>query len=276
MGDARATLAALRAGYRGIDTAFVYGGEKTEREVGAALRAALDEGVLRSREDVCVTTKQWRKYHGYAETLKCLDTSLRRLDLEWVDLYLMHWPGPAYSTMNRRKDMIERHGAWYYAKEGHSAASMPALRAETWRAMEDAKRAGKCRAIGVSNCTVAHLEALKRTAREWPPAVNQVEMHPYYAQAELLEYCAREGIVLQAYASLGGQDASRAKMDSLGGDLLECDPAAAIAAKHAVTTAQVLLRWGLQRGAAVIPKTVSDERLAENAGALGERRATAS
>ena len=138
----------------------------------------------------------------------------------------------------------------------------------------------KARSIGVSNFTVAHLEALKRTAVVWPPSVNQVECHPLYQQAALREYCAKEGIVLQAYASLGGQDASKATWAALGGRLLDAPPVLAAAARAqgraateggeggegaAVTPAQVLLRWALQKGAAVVPKTGSAARMAENA-----------
>ena len=265
-----ATLAALRCGYRAIDTAYIYAGEKCEPEVGKAIATALSEGTLRSREELFVTTKHWRKFHGYDETLKCLNTSLQRLQLEHVDLWLMHWPGPAWSTMNRKKDEIAAHGPWFYAASGHGADEIAALRAETWRAMEEALKAGKCRAIGVSNFTVAHLETLKRTATVWPPAVNQVEMHPLFAQEELQAYCAREGIRLTAYASLGGQDGSKAKWEALGGRLLEAPPVLAAAAAHeGATPAQVLLRWALHKGATVIPKSQSAARMAENAALFG-------
>lgn len=203
----KTVLMALECGYRCLDTAFIYGGEKTEKLVGQAIHKALEKKILKSREEVFVTTKHWRKYHGYEETLQCLKLSLSRLQLDYVDLYLIHWPGPAWSTMNRRKDLIEENGPWFYAADKcKDPAQMAQLRSDTWRAMEDALKEGKVRAIGVSNFTVKHLEALKKTARIWPPAVNQVEFHPLYPQAELLEYCQKEGIVLQAYASLGGQD----------------------------------------------------------------------
>ena len=140
---------------------------------------------------------------------------------------------------------------------------MPSLRAETWRAMEEALAAGKCRAIGVSNFTVAHLRELKKTARVMP-MVNQVEFHPYHVQRELLGFCREEGIVLQAYASLGGQDAGKRKWETLGGPLLQHETVAAIARRQAAgagaTPAQVLLRWALQQGVAVIPKSVSESR----------------
>ena len=265
-----ATLAALRCGYRAIDTAYIYAGEKCEPEVGKAIAAALTDGTLASRDQVFVTTKHWRKFHGYEESLKCLDRSLQRLQLDHVDLWLMHWPGPAWSTMNRKKDEIAKHGPWHYAADGHGQSEITALRSETWRAMEEALRRGKTRAIGVSNFSVAHLETLKRTATVWPPAVNQVELHPLYPQHELAAYCAQEGIVLQAYASLGGQDGSKAKWEALGGRLLEAAPVLAAAAAHdGATPAQVLLRWALHKGAAVVPKSSSPARMAENGALFG-------
>lgn len=168
-----AVARALECGYRAIDTAFVYGGETTERAVGEAVRDALARGTLPSRDRVFITTKHWRKYHGYGPALQCLNLSLKRLGLDYVDLWLMHWPGPAYVTMHRRREVVEA-DPWRYAAT--DSAEMAALRAETWRAMEDAARRGLCRAIGVSNMTVAHLEMLKKTATTWPPAVNQVEL----------------------------------------------------------------------------------------------------
>ena len=244
---------ALQLGYRAIDTAFIYNNQKTERAVGEFLSKQMSSGKLR-RDDIFITTKHWRKYHGYDESLKCLKMSLKALRVERIDLWLMHWPGPAYWTMSRSKALLEQHGPWHFALgadhrpnpvAGHTPEGMAALRAETWRAMEWALDQGKVRAIGVSNCTVAHLETLRRTAKHWPPAVNQVEFHPYLAQSELLAYCKQHGILcappppvtarrgpvltslvsvarrLQAYASLGGQDAGKKKLEPLGGPLLE-------------------------------------------------------
>ncbi|EEC45901.1 predicted protein, partial [Phaeodactylum tricornutum CCAP 1055/1] len=237
-----ATLQALQQGYRGIDTAFIYGGETTERLVGQALNQAFQKGIVHSREEIFLTTKHWRKYHGYDLTMECLRLSLNRLDTSYLDLYLMHWPGPAWTTMCRNKDE----------------------RAETWRAMEDAYRQGLVRAIGVSNMTVQHLRKLKESASIWPPACNQVEVHPLYPQTDLLEYCQREGIVVQAYASLGGQDTGNIATS----DLLHAEPVLLLAKIHSVTPAQVLLRWGLEKQCAMIPKTTKVTRLRENAGAL--------
>jgi diketogulonate reductase-like aldo/keto reductase len=275
-----ATLQALQQGYRGIDTAFIYGGETTERLVGQALNQAFQKGIVHSREEIFLTTKHWRKYHGYDLTMECLRLSLNRLDTSYVDLYLMHWPGPAWTTMCRSKDEVEK-DPWVYAST--DAESMAAKRAETWRAMEDAYRQGLVRAIGVSNMTVQHLRKLKESASIWPPACNQVEVHPLYPQTDLLEYCQREGIVVQAYASLGGQDTGKSAWNQLLGDgnrnkaipksiatsdLLHAEPVLLLAKIHSVTPAQVLLRWGLEKQCAMIPKTTKVTRLRENAGAL--------
>jgi diketogulonate reductase-like aldo/keto reductase len=270
-----------RAGYRAIDTAFIYGGETTETFVGQAIQQALG-GVLSSRDDIFVTTKHWRKYHGYEATTKCLALSLKRLQLEYVDLWLMHWPGPAYNTMHRKKEIVQQ-DPWYYAASNtKNAQEMQDERAETWRAMEDACRKGLVRAIGVSNMTVHHLKKLKERATLWPPAVNQVECHPLYPQTELMEYCRQEGIVLQAYASLGGQDTGKAAWNQLLGnqngkraatpatkntkcDLLHAPAVTELANEVQATPAQLLLRWGLERGCAIIPKSASKERMLENA-----------
>ncbi|KAL3913691.1 MAG: hypothetical protein SGARI_000529 [Bacillariaceae sp.] len=273
------TLEAMRQGYRGIDTAFIYGRETTEKQVGLAIQDALEEKVLK-RNELCVITKHWRKYHGYEPSLECLRLSLKRLQLEYIDLWLMHWPGPAWKTMNRRNDLIAEHGKWHYAV--HSKEEIPHIRAETWRAMEDACKSGKVRAIGVCNFSIKHLERLKKTATMWPPAVNQIEVHPLFPQRELVEYCAKEGIVVQAYSSLGGQDAGKKfyrelypltkgqkKKDDAVTSLSNTPPVLALAREVNRTPAQVLLRWALEQNLALVPKTSTKERMVENAKALG-------
>jgi diketogulonate reductase-like aldo/keto reductase len=278
------TLEAIRQGYRCIDTAFIYGGETTEKQVGLAIEDAIDdEGVLTNgRQDLVVITKHWRKYHGYDKTNECLRLSLKRLQLDYIDLWLMHWPGPAWTTMNRRKDLIAKHGPWHYAV--HSKDELPEIRAETYRAMEDAVKSGKVKSIGVCNFTVKHLETLKKTATIWPPAVNQIECHPlnFFAQKELVEYCKKEGIVIQAYSSLGGQDAGKnfwrslyppskrgeKKKKPLVTKLSNTPPVLELAEEINRTPAQVLLRWGLGKNFVLVPKTSSKERMIENAEAL--------
>jgi methylglyoxal/glyoxal reductase len=208
---------ALEAGYRHIDTASVY---RNEPEVGVALRDAIQAGQI-EREEVFVCTKLWNDNHGSEAALRAFDVSLRRLGLEYVDLYLIHWP-------------VER------------------LRRESWRALEHILAEGRARAIGVSNYTVRHLTELLDHANIIP-AVNQVELHPFLQQRELVEFCEKAGIVVEAYSPL-------TKGQKLGDPQL-----AAIAAETGRTPAQVLIRWSLQKGCVVIPKSSNERRLVENA-----------
>ena len=268
----KAVEKALKLGYTLIDTAFIYGGEQTENEIGTTLSSKFFTPSSSSsssswkRSDIFITSKQWRAYHGYEATMECCKKSLRRLQTEYVDLYLIHWPGCAYNTMNRKRKVMEEspEGPFVYAKDGHGSTELQSLRAETWRAMEDLLYQGKCRAIGVSNFTIQHLKALKQTARHWPPAVNQIELHPYNPQTQLVDYCTKEGIVIQAYASLGGQDSGKKAWNALGGKLLERDEVKTIANKYGKTPAQVLLRWATQQGFCVIPKSSNTHHLQQN------------
>jgi diketogulonate reductase-like aldo/keto reductase len=207
-----AVRAALEAGYRHVDTARVYG---NERDVGRAVR---DSGI--PREQVFVTTKLWNADHGFEQALRACDQSLARLGLDRVDLYLVHWP-----------------------VEGQ--------RAETWRAMERILADGKARAIGVSNYTIRHIEELLSTAKV-PPAVNQVEFHPFLFQRDLLEHCRRRGIRIEAYAPL------------VKAQRMEHPVLVRVARKHGKTPAQVLIRWCLEHEVVVIPKSVRPERIREN------------
>lgn len=204
---------ALSAGYRLFDTAKLYANEE---DVGAALR---ESGLDRS--EYFVTTKLWNDDHGYDTALRAFERSRRALGLDLVDLYLIHWP-------------------------------VSGQRLESWRALEHLKEEGRCRSIGVSNYTVAHLKELLAVCRV-PPAVNQVEFSPFLYQRELLEFCRSNGIQLEAYSPLTrGQ-----KFD---------DPTLAeVARAHARSPAQVLVRWGLQHGVVEIPKSSRAERIAENA-----------
>ena len=212
-----AVRVALEHGYRHVDTARAYG---NERDVAAGLAASRVP-----RDEVFITTKLWNTDHGYGETLRACDASLARLGTQRLDLYLVHWP-------------------------------VQGLRKETWRAMERLLADGKARAIGVSNYAIHHLEELLASATV-PPAVNQIELHPFLAQRELRAFCAANGIVVEAYAPL-------VKARRMDHPVLQ-----RVAAKHGATPAQVLVRWALQSGLVVIPKSVRPERIRENAGVYG-------
>jgi 2,5-diketo-D-gluconate reductase A len=207
--------AAFDAGYRHIDTAQMYGNEEG---VG---RALAESGL--PRDEVFVTTKLNNDGHGYDAAIRRLDESLQRLGTDHVDLYLIHWPRP-------REDRY----------------------VETWRAFEKALAEGKTRSIGVSNFTVAHLERLAKET-ETVPAVNQVELHPRFAQTELRAYHAEHGIATEAWSPIGQ-----------GKGLLDAPEFADIAQAHGKSPAQVVLRWHIQLGNIIFPKSVTPERIREN------------
>jgi diketogulonate reductase-like aldo/keto reductase len=208
-----AVRAALRLGYRHVDTARAYGNEE---DVAAAI-----DGSGLARSEVFITTKLWNSDHGYDETLRACDASLARLGTDRVDLFLVHWP-------------------------------VQQLRHATWQAMERILADGKARAIGVSNYTVRHLEELLGRAKE-APAVNQVELHPFLAQPQLVGFCRKHGIAVEAYAPL-------VKARRMAHPVLQ-----QVAAKHRKTPAQVLVRWSLEHGLIALPKSVHPERIRENA-----------
>ncbi|MFH8686241.1 aldo/keto reductase [Streptomyces anulatus] len=209
-----AVSAALEAGYRSIDTAAIYGNEVG---VGRALAAS---GI--PREELFVTTKLWNADQGYDATLAAFDASLAKLGLDYVDLYLIHWPTPAHD-----------------------------LYPESWRALEKLAADGRIRAAGVSNFQPAHLRRLLETGT-LVPAVNQIELHPGLQQAELRAFHAEHGIATEAWSPLAQ------------GALLTEEALVSIAERHGKSPAQVVLRWHLQLGNVVIPKSVTPERIRQN------------
>ncbi|MFE9275519.1 aldo/keto reductase [Paenibacillus glucanolyticus] len=204
---------AIAAGYRSIDTAAVYGNEEG---VGQAIR---ESGV--SRDELFITTKVWNEDQGYEKTLQAFETSRKKLGLDFIDLYLVHWPG---------KDKY----------------------LDTWKALIHLQREGLVRSIGVSNFQIRHLQHIMEDTGV-VPVVNQVELHPLLSQKELQGYARENHIVLEAWSPL------------MQGNL-DQPVLAQIAEKYGKTTAQVILRWDIQNGIIVIPKSIKDHRIRENAG----------
>jgi diketogulonate reductase-like aldo/keto reductase len=207
-----AVLIALDGGYRLIDTAMMYG---NERIIGDAVK---DSNI--PREDIFVTTKVWNSDHGYNKALKAFERSLKKLNMSYVDLYLIHWP-------------------------------VSGLRNETWKALEKIYKDGKARSIGVSNFTISHLKELFETSSTIP-VVNQVEFSPFLYQKELMEFCQSNKIVVEAYCPL-------TRGNKLNDDILKV-----IGTKHGKSSAQVLLRWGIQHKVIQIPKSGSKKHIMEN------------
>jgi len=211
---ARIVEGAIDAGYRHVDTAKLY---FNEAGVGAGVRAA---GI--PRDEIFVTTKVWNDDQGYDESLRAFDASLALLGMDYVDLYLIHWPAP-------KQDRY----------------------VDTWRALEAIKRDGRARSIGVSNFNAPHLEKLLANSQE-SPVINQVEVQPWLQQRALRDFDAAHGIVTEAWSPL-------ARGRAIGDPTLE-----AIGAKHGKSSAQVVLRWHIEQGLVVIPKSNSIERIREN------------
>ncbi len=208
-------LQALQTGYRLLDTAKIYGNEKG---VGEAIRnSGIDRG------EIFVTTKLWNGDQGYDHAHKAFEASLQRLGLDYIDLYLIHWPG--FSTVRRR---------------------------ESWRALQEIYKSGRAKAIGVSNYMVKHIHELLEYA-EVPPAVNQIEFHPFvYSQQRLvLELCQQQGIIIEAYSPLARGYTQESTIQS-------------IAQVHKASLSQVMLAWAMAHQTVPIPKSSNLERMREN------------
>ncbi|MGN1078668.1 MAG: aldo/keto reductase [Alphaproteobacteria bacterium] len=233
---------AIKAGYQHVDCAAVYGNEET---VGQALHDAVAEGDI-ERKNLFVTSKLWNTAHKPADVRPALEQSLKDLQTDYLDLYLIHWP---------------------IAEDPLSGEALDIPQEETWAEMEKAQKDGLVRSIGVSNFTQTKLKDLMDKA-EIMPAVNQVEIHPYLAQNDLVEFCRTNQIVVTAYAPLGSGDRPDTMREADEPSLLADQVVADIAKKNSATPAQVLIAWGLARGLVEIPKSVQFDRIEENLGAL--------
>jgi alcohol dehydrogenase (NADP+) len=243
----KAVLHALKVGYRHIDCAWIYGNES---EVGSALKLAFDQGVVK-RDEVFITSKLWNNAHGEPGFSKAIDQTLGALGLEYVDLYLIHWPVAFVNKVTMAK-----------TPEQYLSAEQCPL-SDTWALMEAAQKAGKARSIGVSNCAAHHIEEILAKG-SIKPVMNQVECHPYFAQASLLESCNSHGIHLTAYSPLGSSDAGGKRAAKGIPSIMGDETVADIASHHNATQAQILIAWAIQRGSVVIPKSVTPSRIEEN------------
>lgn len=234
---------AIKLGYKHIDCASIYG---NETEIGQALHDAFVEGDAK-REELFITSKLWNDSHKIDDVRPTLSKTLKDLQLEYVDLYLMHWP----VAQAKGTEMPEKDEDWIPLSE------IPLW--ETWSEMEKLYNDGLAKAIGVSNFTAEKLEQLIEKTQV-APAVNQVECHPLLNQRELLEICRKNNIVVTAYSPLGAERSD--------GSLLKNEVIAEIAARNQITPAQVLLSWNIARGLVVIPKSVHEDRLRENYASL--------
>ena len=216
---------AIDVGYRHIDTAALY---KNEKSVGRGIRNAIDKGTV-TREELFVTTKLWNDDHTYELATQAINDSLEHLGLDYIDLYLIHWPNPIKYREN-----------WQESN------------AVSWRAMEEAQAAGKIRSIGISNFMPRHLEVLMETVNV-KPSVNQILLNPSEMQPQTVAANKKSNILSSAYSPLGR------------GKIFEIEELREIAKKYNKTEAQIILRWSLQHGFLPLPKTSTFSRVKENA-----------
>jgi len=242
-----AVLTALKTGYRHIDCAPIYG---NEAEVGNAIRDAISQGVLK-REDLWVTSKLWNDAHRKKEVIPALKKTLNDLKLDYLDLFLVHWP------------VALKEGVMF-PKDGDDFLSLEEVPVtETWQGMEAAVDEGLARHIGVSNFNLERVKHLVNNSRI-QPEMNQVELHPFLPQSDLLDGCRDLGVHLTAYSPLGSKDRSSAIKKDDEPLLLEHPAVKRVADKRDCTPGQVLISWAVHRGTAVIPKSTNAGRIQEN------------
>ncbi|MCS4432799.1 aldo/keto reductase [Aquiflexum gelatinilyticum] len=243
----QAVLWAIEAGYRHIDCAAIYDNEK---EVGNALDKAFKDGVVK-REELFITSKLWNSNHRLDDVVPALKKTLKDLQLECLDLYLIHWP------ISFKKGVLFAQTR----EEFYTYGDVPL--SQTWEGMEEVKKMGLAKHIGVSNFNITKLEEIIKSS-QFAPEMNQVEMHPFLPQDKLVNFCRSKNILMTAYSPLGSGDRATANKKANEPSLLENEVVKEIASKHRVSSAQILISYSVHRNIAVIPKSVNQDRIVQN------------
>lgn len=238
---------AIKIGYRHIDCAHIY---MNEGEIGDALSDAIKAGEVK-REELWITSKLWNNAHVTEDVMPALQETLSNLKLDYLDLYLIHWP-----VAHKKEVVFPQAGSDFVRLEEVPIAN-------TWAGMEAVRDAGLTRHIGVSNFSVTKLIDLQKHCKTGPE-VNQIELQPLLQQKEMLAFCAENQILLTAYSPLGSRDRNAQMKGENEPDLFENEIISSIASKHSCSPAQTIISWSVERGTAVIPKSVNPERLKQN------------
>jgi len=245
----KAVMCALKTGYRHLDCAWFY---QNEEEVGEALRDFCKENSSVKRSDIFICTKVWNHLHEPDEVKWSIQSSLDKLKTDYIDLFLIHWPIASEKDESYMPKLNDK--GQYAIKKDLTENHEP-----TWRALEDLYNTGKAKAIGVSNFTKPQLQALLKYAKV-RPQVNQIEIHPFLPNTELVDYCFSEKILPAAYSPLGSQN----QVPTTGEKVNTNTTLNSIAEKGGNTLAQVLIAWGLKRGYVVLPKSSTPSRIESN------------